>query len=274
VSPSKCIVLVPVGGLIDPRCEQALHALERRGYSVRRVQGFSAIDFGRCVLASEALAGGYDELMWIDSDIGFQPGDVDRLRAHNLPFTCGIYPKKSRPEFACDFLPGTRELPFGKDGGLHEVRYVGFGFVHTRREVYDAVRTRLELPTCNQRFGKPIVPYFLPLLAADGPGMWYLSEDYAFCERARRCGYRVMMDTTIKLWHVGSYGYSWDDVARAGSQRGNPIINRSRAHAETLVAVPAPSVAVSNPHPTDSRERPDELRGPRIDRRGSDARRR
>jgi GT2 family glycosyltransferase len=44
---------------------------------------------------------------------------------------------------------------------------------------------------------------------------WYLGEDFAFCERARRSGYRIFADTTIRLRHIGNYGYSWED---AGSQ--------------------------------------------------------
>jgi hypothetical protein len=43
---------------------------------------------------------------------------------------------------------------------------------------------------------------------------WYLPEDYAFCERARQCGFKIMADTTIRLWHHGSYGYSWEDAGK------------------------------------------------------------
>src|SRR5437588_3379557 len=99
---SSCVVLVPVGGTIDPGCEQALQGLEQRGYPVRRVSGFSAIDLGRCVLASQALRDGFEELMWIDADVTFNPEDVDRLRSHQRPLVCGLYAKKSRREFACD----------------------------------------------------------------------------------------------------------------------------------------------------------------------------
>ncbi|HEY8504035.1 MAG TPA: hypothetical protein VIL46_05595, partial [Gemmataceae bacterium] len=77
---------------------------------------------------------------------------------------------------------------------------------------YEAIRSQLRLPECNQRFGKLLVPYFAPLAVKDGEGAWYLSEDYAFCERARQCGVRVMADTTVRLWHVGSYRYGWEDA--------------------------------------------------------------
>ena len=211
MNPSTCIILVPTSGAIDSGCEQGLQELERCGYSVRRIGGFSAIDFGRCVIASEALRSGFEELMWIDADVVFHPDDIDRLRDHPFPLVCGIYAKKGRREFACDFLPGTQSLVFGKNGGLLEIRYAGFGFMLTRCDVYDTLRSHLSLPECNQRFGPPIVPWFMPLLVPDGTGLWYLAEDYAFCERARQSGIRIMANTRIRLYHVGSHGYSWED---------------------------------------------------------------
>jgi predicted O-methyltransferase YrrM len=191
--------------------------LERRGYEVRRVPGFSAIDFGRSVMTCDALRAGFDELLWIDSDIAFDPDDVDKLRSHDLPFVCGVYAKKGCREFACEFAPGTRSVEFGQAGGLTGLRYTGFGFALTRRAVYEAIKEKLNLPECNQRFGPPIVPYFLPLLVPDGPGQWYLAEDYAFCERARQAGVPILADTSIRLWHVGSYAYGWED---AGADKG------------------------------------------------------
>jgi predicted O-methyltransferase YrrM len=212
---ARCVILVPVGGAIDPGCEDGLRELERRGHPVRRVRGYSEIALGRSQMATDALADGFDELMWVDSDVAFDPADVERLRSHGRPFTCGLYPKKGPRQFANNFLPGTTQVRFGSCGGLLDVLYCGFGFTHTRRAVYDALRRTPELAECNRGFRHPLVPYFLPLVGADGRGdPWYLSEDFAFCERARRCGFVVQADTTIRLWHVGPYRYGWEDAGR------------------------------------------------------------
>jgi hypothetical protein len=211
---SACVILVPVGGAIEPGCEDGLRELERRGYPVWRVRGYSAIDAGRNQMASDALAQGFDELMWIDSDIVFDADDVDKLRRHDLPLVCGIYPKKSRRQFACAFLPHTRQVLFGAKGGLMEILYCGLGFTLTRRVLYETMQRQLELPVCNRRFKEASVPYFAPLVEGKGEQAWYLNEDYAFCKRARRCGFHVMADTSIRLWHVGSYRYGWEDAGR------------------------------------------------------------
>jgi len=88
---SPCVVLVPVQSAIEPACEAALVALERRGYAVRRVRGYAAIDQGRNQMATDALRDGFEETMWIDSDIAFDPNDIERLRAHRLPIVSAIY---------------------------------------------------------------------------------------------------------------------------------------------------------------------------------------
>jgi hypothetical protein len=211
-SRKRCVVLVPVSTQVEPDCERSLAQLEARGYVVRRVFGHAAIDQARSQMASDALSDGFDELMWIDADIGFDPNAVDQIRARGLPIVCGIYPKKGQRALACNLLPETLSVTFGSDGGLIEIAYAATGFLFTRRNVYSDIARALALPTCNQRFNRPMIPYFLPMLLEDAQGHWYLGEDFAFSERARRAGHKILADTTIRLTHIGRYGYSWEDA--------------------------------------------------------------
>ena len=247
MKPTGPVVLVPVGSAIDPACDDALRELERRGYTVRRVRGYSAIDSARNQMATDALADGFDELVWIDSDVVFRPDDVDALRANGRPLACALYPKKGPREFACNFLPGTAAVTFGKAGGLVPIQYCGFGFVYTRRDVYDRVQNRFQLPVLNRRFGKPLVPYFAPFWVGEGDDAHYLAEDYAFCERARQAGFELVADTRIRLWHVGSYRYSWED---AGSDKQRFGTYTFHINGEAKPADPSPPVApLSDPGP-------------------------
>jgi hypothetical protein len=88
-------------------------------------------------------------------------------------------------------LPGTERFVLGEGGGLTEVRYVGTGFLHTRWEVYEKIAEHEKLPDGNH---------------------WYLGEDFAFAERARRCGFDVYVDTSFRLEHIGTYGCTWEDA--------------------------------------------------------------
>jgi len=215
----SCVVLVPVAHSIELGCETGLRELESRGYEVRRVRGYAAIDQCRSQLATDALADGFDELLWIDSDIAFDADDVERLRQHQLPLACAIYPKKGRKEIACHVLPGTESLTFGASGGLVEILYAGAGFLHTRRSVFEAIQRTQGLPICNRRDARPLIPWFMPMVKPDigdsqdgDQGYWYLAEDFAFCERARRAGFGIFADTRIRLGHCGSYEYRWEDA--------------------------------------------------------------
>jgi hypothetical protein len=217
------VVIVPTYGGLDPDCDTGLRALEAARIPVWRAGGFAAIDQARSQLATDALSQGFDEIMWIDADIVFDPLDVERLRAHDRSLVAGVYAKKSTRALALHIEPGTTAMTLGEGGGLVPVRYVGTGFMYTRRSLYDAMAK--ELPVCNQRFGKITVPYFLPMVVEDEAGPWYLGEDYAFCERARRLGVPILVDTRLRLWHAGRHAFGWEeagaDPVRFASYRYN-----------------------------------------------------
>lgn len=116
-----------------------------------------------------------------------------------------------------------------------------------RRAVFERVRAELRLPESNQRFGPPIIPYFLPFLVPDGDGLWYLTEDYAFCERARRCGFRVMADTTIRLVHDGGHGFTWEDAAAERPRYDTYVFNLPGPAGVSITPSPGPDARGRGP---------------------------
>ena len=211
---SKCAILVPVGFMVEPETQQLLDVLASRGYVVRTMRGSSQVDLARSTMACDALKDGFEETFWIDSDQSFDPDDVDRVRALDLPFVAGMYPCKGPKRLAGKLLPGSR-LTFGAGGGVHEVEYCGMGFTYVRSEVYLAIQ-RMGLPLCAGGYsGATVLPFFQPMLLnneSGPPGTTYLSEDYSFCVRARQAGFPPHVDTRIKVGHVGRYRYTWDDL--------------------------------------------------------------
>ncbi len=183
---------------------------------MRRVAGYAAIDQGRNQLATDALVDGFEEVIWVDSDVAFHPDSIDQLRSHSEEIVCGIYPQKNKLALASHVMPGTQSITFGRDGGLQEILYAGTGFLLIRRSAFQTIFEQLHLPICNERFGRPTIPFFMPMTREIEEGSWYLAEDYAFCERARRCGIKIYADTSIRLWHIGNYKFGWED---AGMER-------------------------------------------------------
>ncbi len=220
-SNSKCVILVPALAQPVPKCDAGLRALEQRGYTVRRVGGFSAVDQGRNQMASDAIQDGFAETVFVDTDIGFDADSVEQLRSHRLPIVAGLYPQPAARSLACELLPGMKKVVFGEDGGLLEIKYAAAGFLYVRREAYETIRDKLKLPLCNTRFGRGCWPFFQPCWIEEETGdtgtlkavrYRYLTEDFAFCERARQAGLKIMADTTVRLWRVGSYGFGWEDA--------------------------------------------------------------
>lgn len=218
---AHCVILVPAMRYIEPHTDYTLRQLEALGYPVRRLFGFSQVDVARNRMAMDALNEGFDELMWIDSDIAFEPSSVARLRSHGLAACCGLYPKKGERMLSSSLAMGTERIVLGAGGGLVEIEHAAAGFLHTRRTVYEEIARRLALPTCERSPGGPSVPFFLPMVVSDGDGHRYLGEDFAFSERLRQAGFRIFADTTIRLQHIGAYGYSWEDLGGGLPRHGS-----------------------------------------------------
>lgn len=217
---AKCVILMPVSGAMEWATEITLINLMHEGYAIQKIYGCANVDIARSQLASDALEQGFEELFWIDSDIGFTVDDFDRLRAHDLPLVCGLYPKKLKEGgLAAILSDDTEELVFGEHGGLIEIKWAGTGFLYTKRCVYDDIKVKLALPDCMIGKKSTINPYFMPFVIKYSQGngdkdtYLYLGDDTSFCERARQVGYKVYADTTIRLDHIGKYRYSWEDIA-------------------------------------------------------------
>jgi hypothetical protein len=240
MDPRRCVILVPFTGSIQRECEEGLRELERRGYEVRRIGGYAAIDQGRNQIATDALRDGFEETLWIDSDVSFHPDSVQRIRSHPHAIICGVYPQKGRKALACHVMPGAPTMDFGRRGGLVEILYAGAGFLLVRREVYLAVQEKLKLPMCNERFGRPMIPFFHPMIRPIEEAHWYLAEDYAFCHRARQCGFRVYADTSIRLWHIGNYRYGWEDAGIERKRFGGFTLKFDRASQPRPASAPLP----------------------------------
>jgi predicted O-methyltransferase YrrM len=220
----QSVVLVPHMNGIEWECEEALRRLEGAGVRVVRRGGCSAIDVARNEMLSDALHDEAESILFVDSDIGFDPHDALRLLARPEPVVSGVYAKKGRRELASIFIDGVKEIIFGPEAaGPYPLKYAATGFLRVRAGVLRRLITDLGMPLCNTHWGRGVWPFFQPLIVPHGPGkMHYLGEDWAFSHRLQKIGVTPLADTSIRLWHWGRYGFSWED---AGSE-----VNRYRTY--------------------------------------------
>ena len=198
----------------------------------------SLVQRARNYLTDEFVRSGYDHMIFIDSDIHFEPQDV-LVMMHfaasrdDMDVVCGPYPKKAiswekikiavdkgyadknpnqLEEFVGDFVfnPADGVTQFRVDEPI-EVKESGTGFMLITREAlqkYDkAFPTQSYKPdhvrTANFDGSREIMAYFDCVICPDTKR--YLSEDYMFCQWMRKAGGKVWLLPWMRLKHAGSY---------------------------------------------------------------------
>lgn len=148
-----------------------------------------------------------DVFMMLDDDITFEPEDavrlVERCRSGDYDIIGAGYPFRDGSHIAVRTFPGDTRLGFGPDVPPHEVRHVATGFLAVHRRVLAAMVPTL--PLCNSLTPGAFWPFFDFSIIEDpeAGGYSYLSEDYTFGERARALGFKVWLDRSIFLGHMG-----------------------------------------------------------------------
>ena len=160
-----------------------------------------------------------DVLFFIDDDIVFDPLDVRKVMRlcydQHLDIVGAPYAikREANPNFAIRALTNKEEFVCGKDGKVYEIMYLSTGFMAIHRQVLMKMKESGQFHLCNPdslRF----YPFFMQQQRQIGENWLYLSEDWSFCQVARDLGFKVWMDTTTKLGHIGPKTYDWDDFVR------------------------------------------------------------
>jgi len=135
----------------------------------------------------------YDKIVWIDSDISWDVEMFAKLIESDLPIVGGLY--QTHPN-------GTVALAFedenGKPRKVNKVELllwdepvecwgIGFGFIAMEAGVFENMQR----------------PWFeIEKIKWDAvPFETNIGEDYSWCVRARRAGFKVMVDPTVKVRH-------------------------------------------------------------------------
>lgn len=229
---SKCAILMPVARYIEPETNDAINVLLLNGYQVFKYYHCSDLVRARSLLATQAIENEYQEIIWIDSDTRFDPSSIEKLRSHGLPFVCGISPLKSKAGgFSVTPIERAQKIEIGQRGGLIEVQSCGMAFTYTDSEMYGRIKEVFGLPRCrvSGKRESSFIPYFFPdILEKDDGEVVYLGEDASFCNRARQCGYKIYVDTSIRLGHIGSYSYEAEDIGGDRPRYDNVTIKFDR----------------------------------------------
>lgn len=188
-------------------------------------------------------------LLFIDSDISFNPQDVIAMLALDKDVIGGPYPKKAikwssikkaalmhpdmKPhdlekvagDFVFNPVKGTAQFHVSEP---LEVMEIGTGFMLIKREVFPIMekaypQLRYKPDHVGQQHfdGSRYIHAFFDTIidtkdsATGGGSDRYLSEDYMFCQLWRKAGGQIWLCPWVKTQHIGTYHFHGDMPAVA-----------------------------------------------------------
>ena len=231
-------------GLYLKSCLDLQGIMSRYGVDVKFSFLFneSLITRARNYLVDEFLRSDCTHLLFLDSDIHYNPQDVVALLALDKDVIGGPYPKKSinwnniahaarnhpdlEPreletlvgEYVFNVVKGTSQFSVTEP---LEVLEIGTGFMLVKREVFDKMAA--EYPNIRYKpdhvgqahfdGSRYIHAYFDTVIdtkesITGGGSDRYLSEDYMFCQMWRKMGGEIFLCPWMKTQHIGTYAFS------------------------------------------------------------------
>lgn len=152
-------------------------------------------DHARSQACKRALELGFEYLFFLDDDVIPPPDTLPRLIQHNRDIVCGMYFRRQEPLYPVMMKEiegkGTQWIAEFAPNSLVEADLVGCGCMLIKRKVLEIMDPPWFVWKCDP-FRFPNVPQFERC-----------SEDYDFCRKARKLGFKLYVDTSIKCLHAG-----------------------------------------------------------------------
>lgn len=153
----------------------------------------------RNTLFKIAIDGGYDDLIFIDFDVEWNPEWILKLLACPEPVVGAALVKKSdREGYTIKLVE--KDLKWNERKDLIEVDGVGTGFLKISRFAMEKLWEVSE--PYNDDKGPSRMVFDIKIENGD-----LVSEDYVACNKWRALGYKTWIDPTITINHVGMKKY-------------------------------------------------------------------
>lgn len=162
-------------------------------------------------LANMAIDGGFDRVLWLDSDMEFPPELLEKLSKHlddGKEIVSGLYFSRKHPIRAVAYekvgmdgngMPCAESIHEWPKDGPFRIEACGFGAVLHTVDLLKRIRDKFKLP-------------FSPILG--------FGEDLSFCLRAKDLGAKIWCDPTIRLGHIGQTTFD-ESSFLMGMQKNN-----------------------------------------------------
>ena len=205
--------------------------LDKRGIGFE--EGFGVGDAlvsrSRSMVASAFLRSDCDVLLTIDTDIWFRAEDAIALaeKAVAYDIIAGLYMTRNLRTQPALMLPN-KPVVMAPDSEPVEAQFVSTGFMAVHRSVFEKLSETLPLCHVNwedKGLDTSFWPFYMPyVIPWEGDGHMYLSEDWAFCQRAKDLGFKTWLDPSIRLGHSGQVMFTLEDLLRLPKPGPVPLV--------------------------------------------------
>ena len=180
------------------------------GLAVDIVPHDAFIGRARNLVAKRFLESGFNDLLFVDADVGFDAFGAVKLCRAPADIVMGLYRMKEehpdeQPKHKYPALLTNPIERHPKDPSLIEVEYGPAGFMRVRREVFLKMQEKWPDDWFQDANGK-LYDYFP--CGRTGNAFW--GEDISFCNRAKECGFKLYAAQGVGLRHFGEK--SWPSI--------------------------------------------------------------
>ena len=191
----RTMIAVPCLDMVHTLFMASLISMRKPEGTEIAIASCSLVYESRHTLALKALNEGFDRVLWLDSDMTFEPDMLERFSAdldQGMDFVCGLFFTRKRPIMPCVYevcrprTKNTGEVVPAKESfrkipdGIFEIEGCGFAAVMMTTDLIRSAGPR-------------------PFFPEEGFG-----EDLTFCRKARAAGKKLYCDPAIKLGHIGT----------------------------------------------------------------------
>lgn len=206
----KTLIAIPCMDMLPVGFVQSLLYMHKGDNPTVYFKPNSLVYDSRNLLSLYAIENGFDNVLWLDSDMLFPPNTLTKLEAYGMDMVTGLYVKRHEPVEPV-LYEKIEEPERGRDGKLianisayHDypcdsffpVAGCGFGCVLTSTKLLKHVW---------DEYGPAFTPY-----------PW-ASEDISFCHRVNQLGYQIYCDSSVSCGHIGQFIYTENLLKRGDS---------------------------------------------------------
>lgn len=191
----KTLIAVPCGDQLEANFVECLLNLRPVGETeIKLLKGTLVYDARSQLMEYALKTGGYDYILWLDSDMTFEPDLLERLMEdiEGKQLVTGLCFGRRPPFKPCIY----KDIRVEQEG-LGYMPYADNYFGYPRDQLFQVEGCGFACVLMTMDMAEAMSVYGVPFFPIAG-----LGEDLAFCWRAKKLDYKLYCDSRLKIGHI------------------------------------------------------------------------